>query len=367
MKKKIYQRKDGRFEARVSLGKNSEGKYQYKSVYGRTYMDCLQKLAVLFPEEDKTSRNFSITYKEVCEMWIYSINACRKQSTLSRYHYVLQKHLIPAFGNYLIIDINDNIINDFIRELSNKKIGKDKTLSSSSVRNITIVLKTTLAFAEKKFNLNILSKGIQLTKVKRTQQIISDDNWKLLRKRLKDDFSKTSVAISLAVHMGMRIGEICALKRKDIDLENKLIYVQRTVQRIYNHKGKSKTYLSLGEPKSFSSRRVIPIPDILFDKIAYFSIGTKAEDFILGVTYNRALDPRTLQYRFYKFLKKNNIDIINFHQLRHKFAGSYIERRFDVKSLSEILGHSNVSITLNYYVHPTIAFKRRQINLLAKD
>lgn len=371
MKTSIYKRKDGRFEARIRMGRDAKGKIIYKYIYEYSYEACAQRLATIMPSNPNNPDIPStfITYDELCQEWLRSLFGTLKDSSIATYSYTLKKYLLPAFGKYPLYAVTTPIINDFIEQLSSHRTYRYKNLiSPSTVHHIIVVLKITFAFAEKTYSILNPCKNLQKTKaLKRTQQV-SDSDWKHIRFYLKNDTSKTASAISIAVHMGMRLGEICALKRKDIDFENKILYVQRTVQRIRNaYEASSKTQLIIGSPKSSSSRRIIPIPEILLSRFHQLCKNRNDDDFIFGRTRSRVLDPRTLQYRFRNYLKRHNIPIINFHQLRHKFAGTCIEKKFDVKSLSEILGHSDVNITLNYYVHPTIAFKRKQINMLSDD
>ena len=224
------------------------------------------------------------------------------------------------------------------------------------------ILKMIFTFAERKYFVLNPTKNIRIIKNTLRKKFLSDENWQLICQAIRCEENDTTTAIAIAGYMGLRIGEICALQKKDVDLDNNILTVQKTVQRISNPVNGKKTRLIIGEPKTSTSRRFIPIPDILVERIAHICQKRETDDFLFGID-GKVLDPRTLQYRFKKFLQKNNIPVINFHQLRHKFAGRCVEKNVDIKVLSEILGHSNVNITLNYYVHPTMSFKRKQLNM----
>ena len=158
--------------------------------------------------------------------------------------------------------------------------------------------------------------------------------------------------MALSLFTGLRIGELCALKWADIDLMNRTNSVSKTIQRIKSH---NCTQLVITEPKSISSVREIPIPDCILPLLKKFC--SNADFYILSGTA-KAVEPRTMQYRFQSLLKKAKLPSIHFHALRHMFATNCVELGFDVKSLSEILGHSGVEITLNRYVHSSLERKK---------
>ena len=160
---------------------------------------------------------------------------------------------------------------------------------------------------------------------------------------------------------GIRIGELCALQWKDIDLEKRILTVRKTIQRIQCRDNFKKTKLIITEPKSESSKRHIPIPEFMIEFLKKFQ--DKTEQYILSDNY-KPIEPRTMQYRFAKILKNVNLPSVHFHALRHMFASNCIKLGFDVKALSEILGHSSVEITLNRYVHSSFEQKIEYMNRL---
>ena len=158
----------------------------------------------------------------------------------------------------------------------------------------------------------------------------------------------------------MRLGELCALKWTDIDFENRTVTVNRTVQRLAVGDQVSKTVLMETDPKSESSRRTIPLTAPILERLLNLK---EDKPYVFGG--EKPQDPRTLQYGFKRLLKEAQVEERNFHILRHAFATNCIENGMDAKALSEILGHSDVKITLNRYVHPTMDTKREQIGMLS--
>ncbi|MCM1480907.1 MAG: site-specific integrase, partial [Muribaculaceae bacterium] len=169
-----------------------------------------------------------------------------------------------------------------------------------------------------------------------------------------------NVGILLSAATGIRIGELCALKWENIDLEKSIITVKQTVQRVMKNSGG--TQLLVTSPKSACSDREIPLPDFI---IPYLKTVRTADDCFLLSGGEKIVEPRTMQYRFKSLLKKANLPYVNFHALRHMFATNCVALGFDVKTLSEILGHSSVQITLNRYVHSSMERKKSCMKLFS--
>ena len=176
--------------------------------------------------------------------------------------------------------------------------------------------------------------------------------------------SLTSLAILLSLCTGLRIGELCALQWKDIDLEKRILTVNKTIQRVQVNESTARTKLVITSPKSASSIREIPIPECLIEQLKQFE--DNADSYILSGTL-KPVEPRTLQYRFAKILDNANLPSVHFHSLRHAFATNCVAAGFDVKTLSEILGHSSVELTLNRYVHSSMDRKKSFMDKLTWD
>ena len=179
---------------------------------------------------------------------------------------------------------------------------------------------------------------------------------------LSNDIDIYKAGILICLFMGLRLGEICALKWEDIDFQNRILHIKRTVQRLdcTNTESRSKTILFEGPPKTVHSIREIPIPEFLYNIILSYNDSPCKGIYFLNP--NTPMDPRTYQYKFQSILKKAGIESTHFHALRHTFATNCINSGADAKSVSEILGHANVNITLNRYVHPDMDTKRNILN-----
>lgn len=285
--------------------------------------------------------------------WLKSAKIRCKKTTYSNYQYVVNAHILPKFKNVLVKNINNDLINDFTNNLLESGL-KEKT-----VKDILIILSQIFSYS----NIDI---KISMPKVKRKSiQILSKEEQLLLETELFKNLNFKTLGIFVCLYTGIRIGELCALKWEDIDLINYNINIKSTITRIKNDDNKTlnKTVILIDSPKSNSSIRVIPIPGFLVKYLKRYSKGIDSSAFFLTGTV-KYIEPRNY-FNFYKrFMRNIGIGQYNFHALRHTFATRCVEAGFDAKLLSEILGHSNVSITLERYVHPTYDSKVIMMNKL---
>lgn len=366
----IYKRKDNRWEARIRIGTDDKGRPTYKSVYGVSYLDCKRKLkSILSIAEEAVEGNASFKgFGKISREWQQSVRERVKDSTYSAYTYVLEHYMKKYFFHRDMRDITSEVIEHFIHTLLNGGAKKrEKPLSVRTVNNILSVLRSIFRFAEKQHGIANPTRELRMLPEKPAQdRVLTLSEWEALSRGMELRGGTTEAAVAIAMYTGMRIGELCALQVGDIDLEEKVIHVRRTVQRIRDAENPDgrKTRVVTDVPKSYNSLRKIPIPEILYEQLERLCFGKKAEDYLLGIDGEQALEPRTLQYRYRTFLKKRGLRYINFHALRHSFATRCVERNVDVKTLSEILGHSSVKMTLERYVHSSMDFKRNQINRL---
>ncbi len=195
------------------------------------------------------------------------------------------------------------------------------------------------------------------TEQKKIEVLNSDERSQLIC-HLRENQNRTNIAVLLCLFTGLRVGELCGLQWRDIDLKNHSISVSRTVQRV-NHSGTSE--IIVGTPKSRSSIRTIPIPEFVTAVLMNIK-GNSATYLITGTA--KPTEPRTMQNRFQRILKECGLRSVNFHMLRHTYATVCAEHGFDPKTLSELLGHADASITLNRYVHSSMQMKRDYVSRL---
>lgn len=357
----IFIRKDGRWEARIPCGKNSNGKTKYRSLYGKTY-SIVKKKKTAALQSPTNPRQPCIRFEQVIERWLDSKQTELKEQTLLKYQHCIEKHILPELGTMRTEQISSEIINGFLKKkLQNGRLDMQGGLSASYVRGISIIIQSALRFAFKNQLGSMQPVAIQKPKEKKKEiLIVKGAEQASLEAYLMRDLHGGNLAIYLALYTGLRIGELCALKWEDVDFSERKIVVRSTVIR-----GQSGV-LQIGVPKSKTSYRTVPMTDHIA-KILHEEQCRSNSDFLFTAPKRGSfMIPRTLQYHYRSVMKKVGIPKLPFHALRHTFATRWIECGLDVKSLSEILGHSNVKITLDYYVHSSDSLKRESMERLEK-
>lgn len=363
----IRKRKDGRWEGRYKRGRKENGEIIYGSVYGKTYRDVKEKMHVtmtnpkdIMPPIASAEMTFAILLRK----WQESNEIRLKRGTKTRYENLINSHIIPELGELKLSEISTSTINGFLRsKLLKGRLDGSGPLSPSYVRSISLVITSALNYAVAEGLMQAFKNRINKPNITKSElPILSLENQKILEQHLKAELTPTSIGILISLYTGLRIGEVCALCWNDINLITRTIYVRHTVSRVKSAEGDSKTELILDEPKTASSKRVIPIPSPLF--YALVDYRKHATSIYVVSSTDNFVSPRTYDARFHRVLIDCRLEDLNYHGLRHTFATRCIEAGVDVKSLSEILGHANVSITLNTYVHSSLDMKKSQLEKL---
>ena len=355
----IYKRKDGRYEGRVPVGYHDNGKIRYKSVYARTLSEVKEKMAAIYSIGQKQSTPASkMTFWEIAEQWLLMAKLRVKPSSYANYLNIVNKHLLPSWGGAFMTNLTAASINDFIwQKLNNGRLNGKGGLSAKSVRDIMTVFRSISVYAAREYGFREIHFTMPKTEQKRLEVLNADERSRLIRFLLANP-SRTNAAILLCMFTGLRVGELCGLRWEDIDLENNMISVNRTVQRV-NHTGTSEVII--GSPNSRNSIRMIPIPASIASVLLKLK-GLSDTYLITGTT--KPVEPRTMQNRFRRILKDCGGRIVNFHIIRHTYATVCVEHGFDAKTLSELLGHADASIALNRYVHSSMQLKREYVDRL---
>lgn len=362
----IYKRKDNRWEARYIIKYNSDGTPKYGYCYGKTYREAKQKAtqaktSVLAGNPSPTAsrrRRFGF----YCDEWL-KLNRNRvKESTYVKYCGILGKHIKPHLGAYLVQALNSAVIEEFSHELL---YGEE--LSPKTVKDILTMLHSVIQYALKQFPEALPMIEIVYPKVPKSEmRVLSREEQAKFVQYLLEDTDECKFGVLLSLLTGMRIGEVCALRWEDISLSEQTIKIKSTMQRLRNFDDRcsGKTKVVISEPKSDMSVRVIPLTDYAA-KLCLTWWCPNPSAFVLTGEESRYIEPRTMQYRLERYTEECGLKGVHFHTLRHSFATRCVEVDFEIKSLSEILGHSNPRITLERYVHSSMELKRDNMNKLA--
>lgn len=363
----IHKRKDGRWEARVTI-MDEFGVCHKRSLYGKTYREAKEKkLSTIDSQIVRNEKAKGKTFAQVAQEWLDSNFIKQKKSTTLKYQEMIIRHINPELGRYKINMLTEKRIHTFIlQKLNSGRICDGSGLSISYVKTMEIIINSVIQYATiQNYCRPLKIKICRPVSEHRDVEILDINTQKALEQCLEKDNSLTALGIQIALNTGLRIGEICALKWEDIDMENSIIHVRHTIARIENGDPDSgkKTCLVVDSPKTQTSVRDIPITKKLYtilenitdrDSICFVVSGTE-----------KFISPRTFEYRYHRVLEKYCIPSINFHGLRHTFATRCVEFNVDIKSLSEILGHANTNITLNTYVHSSLELKRNQLEKMS--
>lgn len=361
----IFKRKDGRWEARYIKGYDLSGKIRYGFCYGKTYGEAKEKVgkckAAAAEGRPIESRRSQKEFSFYCDEWLRLRKSKIRESTYIKYNTVLENHIKPKLGGCFPIGIDQTVVDSFTSELLQKD-----GLSIKTVRDILTVLRSILKYVSSQFPK--FYRGTEITCPKETRKdvsVLSLEEQRMFTNYLLTDTDCCKFGVLLMLFSGMRIGELCALKWENIDTKLGTVRISSTLQRLHDlsSDGEKCTKIIIGTPKSNTSVRTVPMTEWLTGLCRRFAVDN-ADAYILTGKENY-MEPRTLQYRIKKYTKECGLEGVHAHTLRHTFATRAVEVGFEIKSLSEILGHATTSITLERYVHSSMELKRKNMDKLA--
>lgn len=368
----IRKRKDGRWEARYVKARDVTGKIHYGYIYGKTYREVKQKKAefmtktpiIKHSQDNKHHLKSNITLNAAAEYWKIDIRHTIKDSTFCSYLTNLERHILPAIGDYPVREITSETVRLFVESLT------AQGLAAGSIHVILTILKSVLNFAhEQGVSAEESIKTPHLPVTSGEISIMNAVDYSTLEDYLLNHLDNFNFGILLCMNTGMRVGELSGLRWEDLDLKKKQISICRTVNRIKNLEQKEnslthkiqKTILHIGTPKSMTSFREIPLPDKLVE-LSQKLHNTEGTYLLSGT--ERCMEPRIIERKYSVLLNICGIPHVKFHSLRHLFSSRWVKQGFDTKTLSEVLGHASVHTTLDLYVHMQFDTKRKYMNEL---
>ncbi len=359
--KNIYLRKDGRWEGRRKTG-TKNGRTVYVYIYARSYDEALNKLeTVARRQETDEALHDQQSFLCIANEWLMLQKTRLKPASISSYTNIINSYLVPRFGSRHIPDINRAEFTALACDLLEHGGTMGQGLSASTVNTILTVAKNILLYASREKELSVADiRGIPVKQIKTDPPTLSEKDQETLVQWLYDNLTPCNLGILLSLYTGIRLGEICALRWKDISRDDQSVAVYQTMQRI-QRPGEKRTEVVVQAPKSPSAFRRVPVSKEMAKLLAE---NRKADEaYLLTGDQMHFMEPRSLQRQFKRALRACGMKDVNFHTLRHTFATRGIEVGFDPKTLSAILGHATVSMTLNRYVHPSMEQKQRNMNL----
>lgn len=301
------------------------------------------------------------TINQITEEWKEEKKKYVKKSTYAAYQLLIQNHIKPYFGD--LYEVNEEKIQQFVFD----KL--DAGLSEKTIRDIIIVLKMILKFGIKNGYLEYVQIDAKFPskQEKKDLDVLSKADQKKFMEHLRNNFTFKNLGIFICLSTGMRIGEICGLRWCDVDTAEGVIKVRHTLQRIYIIEGETRhTELLLDTPKTANSVRDIPMSSELLKMLKSLNKVVNENYYVISNDI-KPIEPRTYRNYYKKLCKQLDIPKLKFHGLRHSFATRCIESKADYKTVSVLLGHSNISTTLNLYVHPNKEQKKKTIDKMLRS
>ncbi len=366
----IRKRKDGRWEARYIKGYREDGTARYGSLYAGSYAAAKEKKAAALAQAS-LSRGagacMPVVFDGIITEWLSCQRHSVKEPTYLHYRRLADTHIRPELGGVRVRQFTQETLARYVdHKLTGGRLDGTGGLSVKTVRDLLALVRQIIAFAAEKGYMGRVT--VKSPKKASTEiQILSRREQERLERCLNSDPDDACrFGVYLCLYTGLRIGEVCGLRWGDIRLDSGTLSVRRTIQRVEETDplAARKTKILIGAPKTQASLRDIPLPTFLLDQLRAFS-GTVLPGAYLLTGEGRYMEPRGLYNRYRGYLRECGIGEHTFHALRHTFATRCIENGFDAKSLSEILGHASVNITLQRYVHSSLELKRTHMERLA--
>ena len=349
----IYKRKDGRWEGRYIRGRTPAGKAEYGYVYAKSYAACREKrrkMEGIIPQKPTLTGEMSVA--QAVAFFLSDRRGELKASTVGRYEYMANHYIIPDLGSILLRDLTAEKLSAFFRRL------QDRGLSCKTVRDIGVLLKTIFKVAKKKCHCDCPGSEAELPAYcSKKAEVFCDQEIASLARKILASPDMTGLCVLLVLNTGLRLGEICALRKNDIDFHSGFLRIERSAARVRDGSG---TRLVVQSPKSNSSVRLVAVPNDMLELMKTATRSIREDNYLLANT-DMPMEPRTLQYRYRKLLEHCGIRYRNFHTLRHTYATRCMESGVDIKSLSELLGHADIRTTLQTYVHSSLAHKKQVV------
>lgn len=357
----IYKRKDGRYEGRYIKEYDATGKARYGAVYAKTYADAKEKLiAAKSKKAEPVQQKKRLTVANWFDSYLSAIRIAVKPGTYAVYARYIKNHIAPILGGVLLAELSAQRLQSFAETLTNRG------LAPRTVHAVFRFLGEGLREAARQGYCTAVCSKVHLPQIiSQNMRVFSLEEQRALERAARRE-GGNQIGVFLCLYTGLRLGEVCGLMWEDIDFQQGTLCVQRTLQRIAAAEGQSKTKLAFLPPKSNASRRTIPLPAFVLEQLKEYRATCGKNSVYVLHNRGKTVDPRTYQYQFQRLLKKAGIAPANFHALRHTFATRALEKGFDVKTLSELLGHRSAAVTLERYAHSLNEHKRSRMELLSE-
>lgn len=358
----IRRRKDGRWEGRYIKGRTPDRKAVWGSVYGRSYTEVQQVLRQCKAESGLyLLSGRRVRFAELAWQWLASIGCGVKESTLAHYRYTLRRYLLPVFGEAELQTLDEQALEQGMLRVLHPSDGSHRPLGCSSARECLVMLRRICKYAAHLRLIRPMEICVKLPQAQpRPDEPLSAAEQDQVRAFVLERPTPRKAGLLLQMELGLRIGEVCGLQWGDFDLKAGLLTVRRTVSRIYGSDGRTK--LVIQTPKTRSSGREIPIPRRLLALLAQLGRERKPDCWFLSGKEGKPVEPRCYRRSIQGYLRRAAVRKVRPHLLRHTFATTCLQAGCDIKTLSQMMGHTDANITLKRYVHSNLPRMRREMD-----
>lgn len=358
----IHQRKDSRWEGRYIKGRNAQGKAVWGYVYGHSYTEV--KAALVHRKAECAYFNLNLddpTFQELAELWLLSVRNAVKESTIVHYRYTLDHYILPVLGERRVKTLSEALLEQGLRQSMEPTDGSHKPLGHSVAKECLTMVRRICKYARHLHMIRSMEIEVALPKPSENKETPLDpEEQDRVKAFILENPTPRKIGLLFAMQMGLRIGEVCGLQWGDLDLSEGLLTVRRTVQRIGCGDGHTKVVVQT--PKTRTSSRQIPIPKPLVPVLRALRGSFGDDVWFLSGTNEKPVEPRCYRKSLRGYLKKAMVRPVHPHTLRHTFASTCLQKGCDIKTLSELMGHADASITLRRYVHTNLSRMRREID-----
>lgn len=357
----IHKRKDGRWEGRYIKARTPDHKAVWGYLYGSSYAEVKQQL--LWKKAEASFYqidNRNLIFSELAEQWLVSIRHGIKESTLAHYHYVLHRYLLPILGDISIQKLDEQRLEQAVLQIISPIDGSHAPLGHSSAKECLAMVRRICKYAVRLRLMRPILVSIKLPQpASRHITPFSSKEQAAVQAFVLKQPTPRKVGLLLQMQLGLRIGEVCGLQWGDFDLNTGILTIKRTVNRISCPGGYTKVVIQ--SPKTRSSHRSIPIPKKLIKLLCSLKGKTSSEAWFLSGRFDKPVEPRCYRKSIQGYLRRAAVRQLHPHALRHTFATTCLQAGCDIKTLSELLGHTDANITLKRYVHSNLTRKRAEI------
>lgn len=371
----ISQRKDGTWTGRIYLGRDSNGKQKIKAVYGksenevkRLIKEAKEKL-IRYDEVNLPKRTLS----ELLNDWLLTVKKYElKPSSFDRLEATINNNINPYIGYLQLSSITSQDIQEYINQLTDKGYSYSTIKKAYNAIRASLKMATERDYIRKNPCVGIrLPKQIQKNKSniefftnEEVEKIIASATY---RYKTGKYMYKHGYGIVLLLNTGMRVGELLALKWSNIDLKNRQIYICETRGQVIDRSTDEVKYITADRStKTQSSCRYVPINQKAQEALNYFKNLGYNSPYVMANSDKSVVSYRNLHRALANILENNQINHGSIHTLRHTFATRLFRSGVDIKVISELLGHSDVSITYDIYTHVIQEQKKKAVDILDK-